>query len=257
MEDITCLNGDCLELMKNLPDKSIDLFVCDLPYGCLFSGGGDIGNKLPRNQLGGCAWDIKIDLEKFWIEIKRLSRTDKTPVLMFCNTRLGVDLINSNPEWFRYDLVWNKGYGTSFLLANKMPMKSHELIYVFSKKGSFYKRIDQEVIGKEAYYDGRTYMRKANTYGNDMGRLIRQQKDNKRCPLSIINSTSKKDKRHPTAKPIDLLKWLIERYSNEGDTILDPTAGSFNSGRASIELNRKYIGIEMDKCFYDKNHIKE
>ena len=240
---ITCLNGNCLELMKTLPDKSIDLFVCDLPYGCLKS-----------NQK----WDIKIDLNLFWIEIKRLCKNDNTPILMFCNTRLGVDLINSNPDWFRYDLVWNKGFGTNFLLSGKMPMLSHELIYIFSKRGAYYKKIDHEVIGKEPYKlsNKKGEIRKSNLiYGNDMERLIIQQLDNKRCPLSIINSTSKKDKRHPTAKPIDLLKWLIERYSNEGDTILDPTAGSFNSGRASVELKRNYIGIEMDKGFFDNNKI--
>jgi len=237
---ITCLNGDCLLLMKNLPDKSVDLFVCDLPYGCLKSN---------------LKWDIKIDLNLFWIEVKRLCKNDNTPVLMFCNTRLGVDLINSNPNWFRYDLVWNKNYGTNFLNSGKMPMSSHELIYVFSKKGAYYKRIDQEVIGKKAYYDDRTYIQHANTYGNNILRHIRQQVDNKRCPLSIIHCNHKKDKRHPTAKPIDLLKWLIERYSNEGDTILDPTAGSFNSGRASVELKRNYIGIEMDKGYYDNNRI--
>ena len=240
MEDITCLNGDCLELMKNLPDNSIDLFVCDLPYGCIKS-----------NQ----EWDIKIDLNLFWVEVKRLCKNDNTPILMFCNTRFGFDLISSNPDWFRYDLVWNKGYGTNFLLSGKMPMFSHELIYVFSKKGSFYKRIDQEVIGKKGYDTKGSGKRKGDTYGNDTERLIRPQKDNTRCPLSIINFPCKKDKRHPTAKPIPLLKWLIERYSNEGDTILDPTAGSFNSGRASVELKRNYIGIEMDKGFFDNNKI--
>ena len=241
---ITCLNGDCLELMKNLPDKSIDLFLCDLPYGCL---------KSNQNK-----WDTKIDLTKFWIEVKRLCKNDNTPVLMFCNTRLGVDLINSNPDWFRYDLVWNKGRGTNFLLSGKMPMFSHELIYVFSKKGAYYKRIDQEVIGKEPYLrpigvEGES--RKSATYGDGVIRQVRQQEGNKRCPLSIINVSHIYDKRHPTNKPIDLLKWLIERYSNEGDTILDPTAGSFNSGRASVELKRNYIGIEMDKGFYDNNKI--
>ena len=237
---ITCLNGNCLELMKNLPDKSIDLFVCDLPYGCLKS-----------NQK----WDTKIDLNLFWIEVKRLCKNDNTPVLMFCNTRLGVDLINSNPDWFRYDLVWNKNYGTNFLNSGKMPMSSHELIYVFSKKGAYYKRIDNDDIGKKGYYNDRLISNKTNTYGFVKAKLITEQLDNKRCPLSIINSNYKKDKRHPTAKPIDLLKWLIERYSNEGDTILDPTAGSFNSGRASVELKRNYIGIEMDKGFYDNNKI--
>ena len=237
---ITCLNGNCLELMKNLPDKSIDLFVCDLPYGCIKS-----------NQK----WDIKIDLNLFWIEVKRLCKNDNTPVLMFCNSRFGVDLIISNPDWFRYDLVWNKNRGSNFLNSGKMPMSSHELIYIFSKKGAYYKRIDNDDIGKKGYYSGSLISNKTNTFGFVKAKLITEQLDNKRCPLSIIKFTSTTIKRHPTAKPIDLLKWLIERYSNEGDTILDPTAGSFNSGRASIELKRNYIGIEMDKGFFDNNKI--
>jgi site-specific DNA-methyltransferase (adenine-specific) len=136
-----CLKGDCLELMKDLSNNSIDIiFICYLPYGCITS-------KLMKD----CEWDIKIDLEKFWIEIKRLCKKDKTAILMFCNTKFGVDLIMSNPSWFKYDLVWNKNNGTSFLLANKMPMKSHEMIYVFCKKSCNYNRIDQFVEGKEAY----------------------------------------------------------------------------------------------------------
>jgi len=253
-----CLKGDCLELMKDLSNNSIDLFICDLPYGCLGgkerdrTGEGDIGRK-PETQLGGCAWDIKIDLVEFWIEIKRLSRTDKTPVLMFCNTKFGVDLINSNPSWFRYDLVWNKNNGVSFLLANKMPMKSHEMIYVFCKKGCNYNRIDQFVEGKEAYTHNRGTWSK--TYNNKKMETNTEQKENMRCPLSVININAKKDKKHPTAKPIDLYDWLIKRYSNEGDTILDPTAGSFNSGHSALGLKRNYIGMEMNDEFYDNNKI--
>ena len=140
--------GDCLEVMKTLPDKSVDLFVCDLPYGQL-AGGMDRKNqseqlkaKLAKQTAECCDWDVKIDLSVFWAQVKRLSKTDKTPILMFCNTKFGIDLINSNPSYFRYDLVWDKGHGVSFLLANKMPMKSHEMIYVFSKKGSYYNRVD-------------------------------------------------------------------------------------------------------------------
>lgn len=250
---VSCLNGDCLELMKTLPDNSIDLFLCDLPYGCLKTQGKE------KNKEGNFYyvnnWDTKIDLEKFWIEVRRLCKNDKTPILMFCNTRFGIDLIQSNPEWFRYDLVWSKGSGTNFLLSGRMPMPSHEMIYVFSKKGAYYKKIDHEVEGKEAYIDTRDYQRTGNCYGKDIVRKERKQDEGKRCPISVINHKVKQDKRHPTAKPIDLLKWLIERYSNEGDTVLDPTAGSFNSGRACVELKRNYIGIEMDKDFYDKNKI--
>lgn len=228
----TCLNGDCLELMKDLPDKSVDLFLCDLPYGCLTGGAGKERKKRVEKYgeggtitTGGCSWDIKIDLVAFWEQVKRLCKNDNTPVLMFCNTRFGSDLIDSNRDWFRYDLVLNKQRGTNFLQANTRPMISHEMIYVFSKKGAFYKRIDHPMEG------------------------------NNRCPLSILNFKSKLDKRHPTAKSIPLLQWLIERYSNEGDTVLDPTAGSFNSGRAAAELGRNYIGIEMDANFYEKNKL--
>jgi site-specific DNA-methyltransferase (adenine-specific) len=236
-----CLNGDCLELMKDLSNNSIDLFICDLPYGCITSK--------------TCKWDIKIDLEKFWIEIKRLSRNDKTAVLMFCDAKFGVDLIMSNPSWFRYDLIWNKNNGTSFLLANKMPMKSHEMIYVFCKKSCNYNRIDQFVEGKKAYinYHGGDYIGKV--FNNTKANLERKNEENMRCPLSVININAKKKEKHPTAKPVELYDWLIKRYSNEGDTILDPTAGSFNSGRSALGLKRNYIGMEMNDEFYDKNKI--
>jgi DNA modification methylase len=255
---ISCLHGDCLELMKTLPDKSVDLFLCDLPYGCLVGGGGK-EKKKRDNEIhveGGCSWDIKINLGAFWIQVKRLCKNDNTPVLMFCNTKFGYDLINSNPDWFRYDLVWSKNRGVSFLLSNKMPMKSHELIYVFSKKGANYNRIDEVIEGKKSYH--RILQSSSNVYNIKKNLVEKSQVDGKRCPLSVINignAHNKTKNQHPTAKPIDLYEWLIERYSNEGDMVLDPTAGSFNSGRACQELNRQYIGMEMDKKFYDNNHI--
>jgi site-specific DNA-methyltransferase (adenine-specific) len=249
--------------MKDLSNNSIDLFICDLPYGCLNGadrgddkGGTNkiIGKRKAGQQLKGCAWDIKIDLEQFWIQVKRLAKNDKTPVLMFCSTLFGADLINSNPKWFRYDLIWNKNLGINFLSANKMPMRSHEMIYVFSKKGANYNRIDEFVEGKEGYkHDG--IVRNGCRCITIKTRIPSKQIDGKRCPLSVINIHMKQDKRHPTAKPQDLYEWLIKRYSNEGDTILDPTAGSFNSGKASINLNRNYIGIEKDLDFFNKNKI--
>jgi len=254
----TCLNGDCLELMKELPDKSVDLFLCDLPYGCLLASGkcSKPDPRTGKNWIGnGCFWDVKIDLVAFWEQVKRLCKNDKTPVLMFCNTRFGNELINSNPSWFRYDLVWNKDRGVGFLTANKRPMASHEMIYVFSKKGSFYKLIKNDTPDKKGSIRPPQELKNGiyNGVTCDHERVI---EDGKRCPLSIINIKWKQDKRHSTAKPVDLLKWLIERYSNEGDTVLDPTAGTFNSGRASLELGRNYIGMEMDKDFYEKCKIE-
>lgn len=254
------LNGDCLELMKTLPDKSIDLFICDLPYGCLsanenkqrkrFIDGKDTGTILEGQTIGGCSWDIKIDLNAFWIQVERLMKNDHTPIIQFCNTRFGNDLINSKPAWFRYDLVWSKTNSVGFLNANKQPLRSHENIYVFAKKGANYNRIDIEIEGAKEYIKEQLLTK--CIYGSTKT-IVGKSNEGKRCPTSVIEMNNRKAKgQHPTAKPIDLYKFLIERYSKEGDTILDPTFGSGNSGIACVELNRKYIGIEKDEKFFNK-----
>jgi site-specific DNA-methyltransferase (adenine-specific) len=248
------LNGDCLELMKTLPDKSIDLFICDLPYGCLSAKPLVIPNTenkyrkaCPPTDREGCSWDIKIDLEAFWIEVERLMKNDHTPIIQFCNTRFGYELIKSKEKWFRYDLVWSKPQGVGFLSANKQPLRSHELIYVFSKKGANYNRVDIEGDFPNTNKGGSTQTNVYNVVPKD-----RQNNEGKRCVKSVIEVSNKKAKgQHPTAKPVDLYKFLIERYSKEGDTILDPTFGSGNSGLASTELKRKYIGIEKDEKFFN------
>jgi DNA modification methylase len=246
--------------MSTLPDKSIDLFLADLPYGVLNNekGAKPTGRKTHGKCNEGCAWDVKIDLVAFWTQVKRLCRNEYTPVIMFCNARFGVELVNSNPEWFRYDLILNKEVGVGFLSAGKMPMRSHELIYVFAEKSAFYKRIDEYREGMPAKYRKPSNPRKNNLLGHTEG--IEQpdytQEANYRCPLSIIHDRLVKKKPHPTAKSIPLYRWLIERYSNEGGMVLDPTAGSFNSGRACMELNRSYIGIELNEVFYNANKIE-
>jgi len=247
------LNGDCLELMKTLPDKSIDLFLCDLPYGCL--GHASKNTNSHKGVFGGstgCDWDIKIDLVKFWEQVKRLAKDDHTPVIHFCNARYGFELYNSNPDWFRYDLIWNKERGVSFLLANKMPMSSHEHIYVFAKKGATYYRKDIEGDFPNSLVS-KKHLERRTLHAGMMPKII---KDNtgKRCALSVINISNTYNKRkgfhHPTQKPDELYKFLIERYSKEGDTILDPTAGSFSSVFIAEKLGRTAIGIEMDEKFY-------
>ena len=265
----TLLHGDCLELMKTLPDKSVDLFLCDLPYGCLsananatrkrFVNGVDTGTTITHEVIGGCTWDIPIDLEQFWIQVKRLCKDDHTPVLMFCNTRFGYDLIKSNEAWFRYDLVWNKMCGVGFLLANKMPMKCHENIYVFSKKGTRYYRKDIEG-DFPMWRAGTNGPRTGNHADAGMSRSRGSGGEGTRCALSVIECKSarsnqkgeKREFKHPTQKPDDLYAWLIERYSKEGDTILDPTAGSFASVFTAVQLNRNAIGMEKDQGFYDR-----
>lgn len=256
------LKGDCLEVMKTLPEKSIDCFVCDLPYGCLTGGVGkektkrkEAGTILEGQTIGGCAWDIKIDLEKFWIEVKRLAKNDHTPVLMFCTTKFGAELIASNPDWFRYDLVWSKPNGTGFLMANKMPMRSHELIYIFAKKSAYYKRLDIEGNFPRSHSRGYTTIGNTNTYNGGKPLVFAEEVDNtgKRCVKSVIEIANKKARnQHPTQKPAELYEWLLKRYCPTEGTILDPTAGSFTSCFTAHKLGLKSIGIEMNDDFYEK-----
>jgi len=246
------IHGDCLEEMKKLPDHSIDLFLCDLPYGCLAVPHSEKWMKqygrTEDGSLGGCAWDVKLDLEQFWEQVERLMKDDHTPIIHFCNTKFGNDLINSKPKWFRYDLVWSKTNGVGFLSANKMPLRSHENIYVFAKKGARYNRIDIEGDYKKAG-GGRTC---SNVYAGEFAH-VQPDNEGKRCVKSVVEIPNKKGRgNHPTQKPNDLYKWLIERYSNPGDMILDPTAGSFSSCFTAVELGRQAIGIEKDDKFYEK-----
>jgi site-specific DNA-methyltransferase (adenine-specific) len=232
---VSILKGDCLQIMKSLPDKSVDCFICDLPYGCLM-----------------LSWDFKIDLNEFWIQVKRLSKDDHTPVLMFCNTKFGYDLIQSNPRWFRYDLVWNKHVPVGHLQANKQPMRSHEMIYVFSKKGASYKRIDY--IGDFPNTGGRAGSRVVKTiYGFKKQPLISPGNTGKRCVSSVITSGhAVKQSNHPTEKPMELYEWLLRRYAPANGLVLDPTAGSFNSIAVAKMLNLRAIGIEKDTDFFTR-----
>jgi DNA modification methylase len=247
----TLLKGDCLKIMASLPDKSVDCFMCDLPYGQLHGGASQEGSYRHTNQTN-CAWDVKIDLVEFWKQVKRLAKDDHTPVLMFCNTKFGYELIKSNEQWFRYDLVWDKARGVSFLSANKMPMKSHEMVYVFSKKGAYYKRIDVKADFNSSRKGGGGYSIVYNskkTYTADTKDLPPDE----RCPVSVIkinNFASKAN--HPTEKPKELYEWLLSRYCPVDGTVLDPTAGSFNSILSARKLGFKAIGIEKNTSFFWK-----
>ena len=255
MPELTLFHGDCLEVMKEIPDKSVDLIICDLPYGCL--AGGGLSNPvtaakykaqgISSNTASGCAWDVKINLEEFWKEVRRIRKSDHTPTIHFCTTKFGFELHASNPEEFRYDLVWDKQRGVSFLSANKMPMRSHEMIYVFSKAGAFYERKDIEGVPytTTGHSGSKTY---SKTPQRGEAKII-----NTRCVLSVIDvSNSAKKGNHPTEKPCDLYKFLIERYCPPGGTILDPTFGSGNSVFTAYALGRNGIGIEKDEKFFEK-----
>jgi len=261
-------NGDCIEVLKTLPDNSVDLFICDLPYGCLTGGGGaekkrrkskkDAEGKPNEGVVAGCAWDIKLPLEELWTQIRRVRRNKHTPVIHFCTTRFGFELFQSNPDWFRHDLVWKKTNAVGFLRANKNPLRLHEMIYVFAEKEPIYNRIDIDVEGAKEWkqfgvpessgvYDllrDKPVVRPVGTITSVAG---------KRCVTSVVEIANRRQRgNHPTQKPNDLYEWLISRYSKPGDTILDPTAGSFSSVFTANRLGRKAIGIEKDVEFYNK-----
>jgi DNA modification methylase len=262
---IRLILGDCIEKMKDISAASVDMIICDLPYGCLTNQTGEskgfirenqneeVKRKLAKQSGTGCAWDIKINLEHFWEQAKRILKNEHCPVIHFCTTKFGFELYNSNPKWFRYDLVWDKQRGVSFLTANKMPMRSHEMIYVFSKAGAKYNRVD--ISGDFKQSSGSRGTNTSKQYGIE--RSIETNNEGKRCVLSVIqNSTSTTKGGHPTEKPEALYRWILERYTSPGDTVLDPTFGSGNSVFTAHAMGRHAIGIEKDEGFYNKAAAK-
>jgi len=227
------IQGDCIEKLKDISDNSVDCFICDLPYGTL--------NK--KN----CEWDKKIDLEELWKQIKRIARNDNTPYFFFSDMKLAVELINSNPKWFRYDIVIQKSNKVGYLNSKKMPMREHELLLVFYKKLPTYNIKD--------YHEIKSIHRRPQPEDNSIyGK--NQRKHHKfyepPLPCSIIKMDNNKGKRfHPTEKSQDILSWIIKYYTNEDDTILDPTMGSGSTGVACKSLNRKFIGIELNEEYYN------
>jgi len=227
------INGECLEELKKIENKSVDCFICDLPYGTT-----------------DCKWDNKIDLNELWNELKRTARNDNTPFFFFCDMKLAVDLINSNRKWFRYDLVIQKSNKVGFLNGRKMPMRNHELLIVFYKKLPIYNIDDYHTKTAKppqknrvnwSIYDSVAISTKQIVYINDPP-----------LPSSILKMDNKRDKKyHKTQKSQDILEWIIKYYTNEGDTILDPTMGSGSTGVACKTLNRNFIGIEMNNEYFD------
>ncbi len=357
------LHGDCITEMKQIENRSVDLIFCDLPYGCT-----------------SCAWDNKIDLQEMWKEFMRIKKFT-TPIFFTTTTKFGVELINNAPKDcpFRYDLVWCKSSPCGHLCAKKMPMRKHEMLYVFyerlplydisshkhkflreckGRKGQIYKdgevvdvapsykytpplptslikeeehkwvktkkdstygevntednkelgghkqryepplptslikeeddkrptetyknestlygnidRPDYKRKGGESMYnpplptslikeeedDGiKKVMRKNTTYGDIMSHECKERKNGEpryepALPTSLLEIKSTRGK-HSTEKPVALMDWILKYYSKEGDTVLDPTMGSGSMGKSCINMNRNFIGIEMDDEIYE------
>ena len=220
------LNGDCLEKMKDLETDSVDLLFCDLPYG-----------------QTACKWDCIIDLELFWKEVNRVCKIN-APMFFTCSTKFGVSLINSNPKNFRYDMVWVKSQNVGFLNAKKMPMKKHEMVYVFYRKLPFYNIADNHTHKFVKETDNKRKIKGKGCYTNGC-KTETSKKYDPPLPTSILEVATQKGK-HPTQKPTALMEWVLKYYTRENDLVLDPTMGSGSTGVACQNLNRRFIGIEKD-----------
>lgn len=230
MNDIKLYNDDCFNIFPKIEDDSVDCVIVDLPYG-----------------QTNCDWDTIIDLDKMWTHLKRIG-TDTTAYVFFCTTKFGYKLIQSNEKSFRYDIVWEKPNAVGFLSANKMPLRAHEMIYVFYKKLPTYN--PQKTIGHPFYKRANRKANQATLYGANRTDLT-VNKTGDRFPRSVQNFTNPHKKSgHPTQKPIELCEWLVKSYSNEGQTVLDFTMGSGSTGVACINTKRKFIGIEMNAEYY-------
>lgn len=234
--------GDCLELMNNIPDRSIDCIITDLPYG-----------QTARNK-----WDSVIPFEPLWKQYKRLIK-DNGAIILFGNGMFTAELMMSNKSMWRYNIIWEKTQPTGFLNAKKMPLRSHEDICVFYKKPPIYN--PQKTTGhtrKVSRAEHKVTCKNTLDYG-EYG--LTTYDSTERYPKSVWKFAKdvQKSALHPTQKPVALIEELIKTYTNEGDIVFDSCMGSGTTGVAALNLHRRFIGVEMDGKYYEisKNRIEK
>jgi site-specific DNA-methyltransferase (adenine-specific) len=259
--NINLMNGDCLELIKNIPDNSVDLICCDLPYGTTDRYGG---KKTNSNRF--MSWDNVIPLDKLWLEYKRVIKKYGV-VCLTADQPFTSQLVMSNLEWFKYELIWKKDITTGFLLANHRPMKQTEDVLLFSEGGA---SAASKRAGNSMTYNPQGLIEKKVTRKNGkqrLGKFLSNEeflgKNNSllgdkeysqeytNYPKEIIEFSMDKDSIHPTQKPLLLMEYLIKTYSNEGEVVLDNAMGSGTTGVACVRTNRKFIGIEINQEYFE------
>lgn len=243
------LKGDCLELMKNIPDKSIDMILCDLPYGTT-----------------ACKWDVIIPFEPLWEQYHRIIKDNGAIVLTASQPFTSV-LVCSNLGLFKYCWVWEKTTSSNFLQSNFQPRKTHEDVCIFSKYNASYTKNNRKmnyfpIMWGETKYQINENKNKPKSWENRMSKDYNVKITNnsgQKFPESIIKFKSDKDKLHPTQKPVALFEYLIKTYTNEGDLVLDNCAGSGTTGIACINTKRGFILMEQEEKYYDiiNNRIKQ
>ena len=233
MSEYTLLHGDCLEKMKDLPAGSVDMVLTDPPYGTT-----------------ACKWDSVIPLEPMWEQLKRVIKPNGA-IVMTASQPFTTTLIASNMAMFKYCWVWEKDNSTGFQLANKRPLKKHEDVVVFYQSQSTYNPQGLRPYGKLA---------RRGRCGDNWGEMKKNEymQEWTNHPTSILQF-SKDHGSHPTQKPVALMSYLIQTYTNVGETVLDFTMGSGTTGVACGNLGRSFIGIERDDAYFEiaKRRIEE
>lgn len=233
MIDLRC--GDCLEEMKKIPDKSVDMILCDLPY-----------------NMTSMSWDCLIPFDKLWEQYNRIIK-DNGNIVLFSSGLFTYKLINSNIKNFKYKIIWKKNVPTGMSSAKYRPMKYYEEICIFNNGVGTYNPIKKERVGvgKSCYnYD---HYCNPNNHMN-LGKVKKRYDPDFVQPSDVIEFNvvpNRKGKLHPTQKPIELLEYLIKTYSDNGDLILDNCMGSGSTGVACMNTNRNFIGIELDKNYFE------
>jgi DNA modification methylase len=233
IEKTTLHHGDCLEIMKTIPDKSVDLVLCDLPYGTT-----------------DCKWDTIIPFDQLWKEYRRILKNGGV-VLLFNTEPFGSSLRMSNINWYKYDWVWHKSKCGSGFTSKFRPQQKHENISVFASGKTTY----NPIMRPGTPYSRTRGTHPVNNHNTGLGKKeIKTENMGVRYPETVIFFQQKwrrQDQTHPTQKPVELLEYLIKTYTNEGETVLDNTMGSGSTGVAAINLNRRFIGIELDSKYFE------
>jgi len=246
------INFDCLKVMPHIPDKSIDMILCDLPYGTT-----------------ACKWDTIISFDPLWEQYKRIIK-DHGAIVLFGSEPFSSHLRLSNLDWFKYDWIWKKNYASGFAFSKYQPMRDHEIISCFSRgKTTYYpqevlSKVKDRKTGKKNGHHGYELLKSEHT--GDMVFNSKSNPDkilrtyvNPRTVLEFDVVPRSKGTLHPTQKPVPLFEYLIKTYTNEGDIVLDNCIGSGTTALAARNTNRRWIGIELDKnyCEIARKRLEE
>lgn len=228
------IQDDCLQAMSNIEDGSIDMILCDLPYGIT-----------ARNK-----WDSVLPLDELWQQYNRIIKKNGM-ICLFAEGMFMADLMKSNQKMWRYNLIWQKTTPTGFLNANRMPLRSHETICCFYKSLPTYH--PQKTAGHKRKVSTAKHKRNSIKTLDYNEHELKTYDSTERYPTSVLTFATDKQKcaLHPTQKPVALLEYLIKSFSNENDTILDNCMGSGSTGVACLNTNRNFVGIELDKKYFN------